>query len=174
MKETPVCILCDWLISNSQRKMMSENSRYAHSTERGCQLTPAHAYKRRPVLHRLPRAAWPLLPYPPRHYHQICHAPTKDSLNALLICQSSDGEASPCHHALRNNKKGCFYLLDVKSNNIDCCTNKITLDVLMKTAPSLLKCYGVQLPQGCPLFNRLFAGQGQMTKSDHVHHKNRR
>ena len=40
MKQTPVCVLCDWLISNSTTKddverWMSKDSRYAHSTERG-------------------------------------------------------------------------------------------------------------------------------------------
>ena len=40
MKQTPVCVLYDWLISNSTSKdnverWMSKDSRYARSTERG-------------------------------------------------------------------------------------------------------------------------------------------
>ena len=40
MKQTPVCVLCDWLISNSTSKedvdrWMSKDSRYARNTERG-------------------------------------------------------------------------------------------------------------------------------------------
>ena len=40
MKQTPVCILCDWLISNSTSKddaqrWMSKNSCYAPNTEHG-------------------------------------------------------------------------------------------------------------------------------------------
>ena len=39
MKQTPVCVLCDWLISNSTLKgdverWMSKDSRYARNTER--------------------------------------------------------------------------------------------------------------------------------------------
>ena len=40
MKQTPVCVLCDWLISISTSKgdverWISKDSRYAHNTERG-------------------------------------------------------------------------------------------------------------------------------------------
>ena len=40
MKQTPVCVLCDWFISNSTSKddverWMSKDSRYARNTERG-------------------------------------------------------------------------------------------------------------------------------------------
>ena len=40
MKQTPICVLCNWLISNSTSKddierWMSKDSRYARNTERG-------------------------------------------------------------------------------------------------------------------------------------------
>ena len=50
MKQTPVCVLCDWLISNSTSKddikrWLSKDNRYARNTERGYKETAKIASK---------------------------------------------------------------------------------------------------------------------------------
>ena len=41
MKQTLVCVLCDWLNSISTFKEMSKDSRYARNTERGYKGAPS-------------------------------------------------------------------------------------------------------------------------------------
>ena len=64
MKQTPICVLCDWLISNSTSKddierWMSKDSRYARNTERGYKMDCAVILSVKEIdLNQIERYVW--------------------------------------------------------------------------------------------------------------------